>query len=286
MARRAKRVPHKKRPAKRVVHKKIIKPDKRRVGLQERVHISELAKKANARLASLEKAGVKDLSRAYRNVEGFAAKYDMDGINLFKVDKEKGTIRFRSDIARLQKENPDLLKQLETRLKYFLQAPTSTKREVKRRRDLIEKDAKKYLKDLEKNHPKEFEALKKSVETINEGRRDARIYRGMDIPDITMEEYVRMFYTDIWGLIEQHITPSKERVEVAHKVATGVWNKAIVREYLESLSPGEVKNAADVQAYIYGGKTPAAKRQYAKSDWHEKADKVGGFTWYTGKKLF
>ncbi len=283
--RAAKRVLKKKRPAKRVKKRAAIRTPEEKVK-SERDILRSRAQKANRRLASLEKEDLQAISRAYRNVEGFAEKYRLDGgASIFKIDEESGTIRFRTDLAKLEKENPDLVKQLETRINNFLQAPTSTAKEVKMRRELINNDIDKYLELLEKTSPSEYEALKKSVDTINRQREDERIFRGLDRPEISLQEYVKMFYTDIWGLIEQHIKPSKERVEVARKVASGEWSEELVKEKLQSLTPGEQSNLAAIQSYITGKPTPQSKRVYTKpKTWKEKANSVGGFSWYTGKK--
>ena len=287
--RAAKRI---KRAAKKAVHRKrrAAKATPQERVQSERDILRSRIQKANRRLASLEKENLQELSRAYRNVEGFAEKYKLDGgASIFKVDEETGAIRFRTDLAKLEKENPDLVKQLETRLNHFLQAPTSTAREVKFRQEMITNDTEKYLEYLQKASPKEYEALEKAVETMNKHFAAEAIYRGVYRPSIDVEEYVRMFYTDIWGLLEKFVPPSKERVEIAHNVATGLWSKETVKEYLMTLTKGEEKNAKDIEEYVLAGMTPEEKRIYVdkttlksrkKTTWNEKVQKSGGFDWY------
>lgn len=108
-------------------------------------------KRANQRLREIEKKGMEGMSSAYQEIKGLFYSQDIvEGTDIFRLTtatrtpntKGKGTqagnIMFRTDIARMKREDPDKLELLKERVRGFLGSQTSTIKGIEARRKKVE----------------------------------------------------------------------------------------------------------------------------------------------------
>lgn len=105
-------------------------------------------KRANQRLREIEKQGKEQFSSAYKEVRGQYFSQDIiEGTDIYRLTtgtktptnkKGKGSnvgkIMFRTDIARIKREDPEKLKLLEERVHGFLESQTSTGKGIEARK--------------------------------------------------------------------------------------------------------------------------------------------------------
>lgn len=108
-------------------------------------------KRANQRLREIEKKGQEGMSSAYQEIKGLFFSQDIvEGTDIFRLTtatktpntKGKGTqagnIMFRTDIARMKREDPEKLELLKERVRGFLESKTSTIKGIEARRKKVE----------------------------------------------------------------------------------------------------------------------------------------------------
>ena len=176
-------------------------------------------KRANQRLREIEKKGQEGMSSAYQEIKGLFYSQDIvDGTDIFRLTtatktpntKGKGTqagnIMFRTDIARMKREDPEKLELLKERVRGFLESQTSTIKGIEARRKKVEA----IRENLKKKYGHDF-----SEESVNRMIDDETLYN-------RLRQYVDS--------------------ETAHKVMTDISQGELTREnvmsYLDEVEAG------------------------------------------------
>ena len=109
-------------------------------------------KRANQRLREIEKKGQEGLSSAYQEIRGLFYSQDIvEGTDIFRLTTatktpntkgsggtQAGKIMFRTDIARMKREDPEKLDLIRERVRGFLGSQTSTIKGIEARRKKVE----------------------------------------------------------------------------------------------------------------------------------------------------
>ena len=177
-------------------------------------------KRANQRLREIEKKGQEGMSSAYQEIKGLFYSQDIvEGTDIFRLTTatktpntkgkggtQAGKIMFRTDIARMKREDPEKLELLKERVRGFLESQTST--------------------------IKGIEARRKKVEAIRENLFKKYGY------DFTEDSVNRMIDDEVlYNRLRQYVDS-----ETAHKVMTDISQGELSREdvmaYLDEVEAG------------------------------------------------
>ena len=183
---------------------KKMRPAKRRRTLSETPLDVKIAR-ANTRIKAIEKAGLQDLSPAYRNIKALSKLSQKDNDGLYNVNGEN--VRFSGALKKLSKKDTDLVKRLESEVDRFLSSKTGTLRATKQRQAEIERGYKEYLKNLKETDRKLYDTLSKSRSKLNENRKLTGKRR------MSFERYVRIFDGALVQKMFEYM-PSDEAVEI------------------------------------------------------------------------
>lgn len=176
-------------------------------------------KRANQRLREIEKKGMEGMSSAYQEIKGLFYSQDIvEGTDIFRLTtaartpntKGKGTqagnIMFRTDIARMKREDPEKLELLKERVRGFLGSQTST--------------------------IKGIEARRKKVEAIRENLKKKYGY------DFTEDSVNRMIDDEtLYNKLRQYVD-SETAHEIMDDISQGVLSREDVMNYLDEVEAG------------------------------------------------
>lgn len=179
-------------------------------------------KRANQRLREIEKQGKEQFSSAYKEVRGQYFSQDIiEGTDIYRLTtgtmtptnktgkgSNAGKIMFRTDIARIKREDPEKLKLLEERVHGFLESQTSTGKGIEARKRKV-----KAIKDVLKS---KFET-EYSDEAINRMIDDEYLYNTLRV------------YLD-----------SEEAIDTMEDIEHGKLEKEKVLDYLEEVEYGKI----------------------------------------------
>ena len=252
------------------------------------LRIEYKAARANARLRSIERAGVTQQSGAYKSIEAVNAPneygYQIGDSDVYKLN-QKGQLSFRTDIRTMAKYDKEALRHLESRLDIFLKTKSSSVQHLKtvaaREQTEFENFKNRFKVNINGNLVdigfkgnawEEFQKFKeeetRSFQTYNANRkaagRDVTFEQWRDMMEDALVNRIRIFYD------------SDQADVIINDIYKGKVKRGAVESMLDKMESGEISETKTYRQYrslLKPTKVKKSRRVYTRETKRSKRSK-------------